>query len=331
MKTWFFRVRLATELGAFGKRIGRDQLVSALAQTWQPLGLVGVNQGIQQTDDPDFKWDRWTVDAGLAPANRDWVGDSEFQEVEFYFTTEKIARTARESLSGALIKTGFELVGNVELLAKRDWNKEWKKSFRGCEVGKYWKVVPPADKGKKTAKVKAGLKPLVVNPGAGFGTGTHETTQLCLEALAVFAKSGWIQKKSVLDFGSGSGILSVAAALTGAKDVIGVEIDPLARDNAQENSRLNGVTAKVKYKDNLPKSGSFDLVIANILKPTLLEFCKPLVGAVKKGGKLVLSGLMENDVTTIKAHYARAFHEKLCKPKIQVSQKNEWYSVLFEL
>lgn len=331
MDTWFFRIRLANELEAFGKRIARDDLINSLAQTWQSLGMVGVNQGIQQTDDPDFKWDRWTIDAGLAPSERDWVGDSEFQEVEFYFTSEKIARTARDSLMSALDKKSFETVGGVEPLKKKDWNKEWKKSFKGCEVGKYWKVIPPSKKSKKPLKTKGSLKSLVVNPGAGFGTGTHETTQLCLEALAGFAKSGWMEKKSVLDFGSGSGILSVASALAGAKDVLGVEIDPLARENAVENSRLNGMTKKVKYKESMPKSGSFDLVIANILKPTLLEFCKPLVGSVKKGGKLVLSGLMENDVTPIKAHFVRAFHEKQWKPKIHVNQKNEWFSVTFEL
>jgi ribosomal protein L11 methyltransferase len=173
-----------------------------------------------------------------------------------------------------------------------------------------------------------------VNPGAGFGTGTHETTQLCLEALGGLALERIADRGkladafdglSVLDFGSGSGILGIACALLGAR-VEAVEIDPLAIANATENADLNQVRGQVRFSQTLaPSPERFPLVLANILRPVLLEFASELVSRLAPGGALVLSGLMEGDVAEVSARYTALLGGKTP----EVFSSGEWRALVF--
>ncbi|HET9956884.1 MAG TPA: 50S ribosomal protein L11 methyltransferase [Polyangiaceae bacterium] len=144
---------------------------------------------------------------------------------------------------------------------------------------------------------------LVISPGAGFGRGDHETTQLCLQAVHWFrppGAGGW----RMLDFGSGSGILAVAAAKLGAS-VEAVEIDDAAIAHAERNACLNGVQGRILYSKSLePLSGVFELVVGNILLEVLLAHAEALVARVAPGGRLVLSGLVATDVPAVIARYA---------------------------
>jgi ribosomal protein L11 methyltransferase len=169
----------------------------------------------------------------------------------------------------------------------------------GFAIPPFWRVLPPWS--KRASKEE---KILRINPGAGFGTGTHETTQLCLALIGEISRSRALTERHVLDFGSGSGILSIAAGLLGAR-VDGVEIDPLAVDNALENAELNGVTARVKFAHTLEHARPhYDLVIANILRPVLIEFSSELVGRMAPGASLVLSGLIERDVEEVETRFS---------------------------
>ncbi len=163
-----------------------------------------------------------------------------------------------------------------------------------------------------------GETPLVILPGAGFGTGTHETTQLCLEAIGAQAEHGL-----ALDFGSGSGILSIALALRGFR-VWGVEIDELALDNARENARLNALDSQVSWHtrlEQLPSGQKFDLLVANILRPVLVEFAPTLLNLLKPGAPIILSGLVESDVPQV----VKAFG---LGSAAQVRAKNEWRGII---
>ena len=130
-------------------------------------------------------------------------------------------------------------------------------------------------------------------PGAGWGDGSHPTTQLCLQAITVLAPKG--REWRMLDFGSGSGILSIRAAQLGAM-VCGVEVDPQGIAHAKANTELNGVTEKIRFHETLDDlAGPYDLIVANILRAVLLEFSGELVRRLRPDGILILSGLAATD------------------------------------
>jgi ribosomal protein L11 methyltransferase len=155
-------------------------------------------------------------------------------------------------------------------------------------------VIPPWEKAERPGD-------LIITPGAGFGTGTHDTTRLCLQLVGEIRDR--LQGVRVLDFGSGSGILSIAAAKSGAI-VEAVEIDELAIENARENARLNGCEDRIHFHTRIPESPeTYDWVIANILKNVLLKFADPLCARTGKG--MVLSGLLEEDLAPVLMRFSQ--------------------------
>lgn len=137
---------------------------------------------------------------------------------------------------------------------------------------------------------------IVLAPSAAFGDGTHETTRMCLQALAVFAPR---RPFRLLDVGSGTGILSIGAVKLGGS-AIGVEIDEAANVAARENARLNGV--EMTFDASWP-AGTFDVVLANILRDVLLALAPDITSRLARPGVLVLSGLVSTDVPAIIARY----------------------------
>jgi ribosomal protein L11 methyltransferase len=144
-----------------------------------------------------------------------------------------------------------------------------------------------------------------------------------LMTLSSLAKSmGSLEGKIVLDFGSGSGILGIAAALHGAK-VYCVEIDPMANDNAAENARMNGVEDRISITREIPaeiRGGKVDVLIANILRPILLQFAGEIKDCLKPQAELVLSGLIESDLDQVITEYQKGGSSF----KVERLEKNEW-------
>jgi ribosomal protein L11 methyltransferase len=140
-----------------------------------------------------------------------------------------------------------------------------------------------------------------LDPGAAFGTGTHPTTRLCLRWLDAELRPG----TRVLDYGCGSGILAIAAAKLGAREVVGTDLDPQALATARANSANNAVTADYTAPDRLP-AGSFDLVLANILSNPLKVLAPALLARVATGGSLVLSGILERQAQELIDAFAAA-------------------------
>lgn len=279
-------------------------------------GLEGVHEGTilsEEAAEQGLETESFTVDAAEAPRERDWIAGQVSLEVLLYFPTRAQAEACAE-----------ELGGTVEEQPAQDWDREWRMSFlgspEGVRVPPDWRIVPPWVTDAE-ARIEAHEQVLRINPGAGFGTGTHETTQLCLQAIAECLAGK--PAAQVLDFGSGSGILSIGAALRGA-EVWAVEIDPLANDNAADNSQLNGVESRVhislKFDSMVGAPAKFDLVVANILRPVLEAFADALVEKMKPGAPLVLSGLVAEDVDRIVAAYA----PKLGGRKPDVLIRGDW-------
>jgi ribosomal protein L11 methyltransferase len=160
---------------------------------------------------------------------------------------------------------------------------------------------------------------VVLEKGVGFGDGRHATTVLCMQAIAALAPrehGAW----RMLDFGSGSGILAIAAAKLGAH-VRAVEIDEQARDHAQANARLNSVSDRIALSRLLePTDGTFELVVANILRRVLLDHAPALVERVAPGGALVLSGLVSTDVPEVGARYASLLGGR----RPEVYERDDW-------
>ena len=180
----------------------------------------------------------------------------------------------------------------------QDWMESWKQHYQPIKIGQRLEILPAW-----ISTHDPGRLPVRINPGMAFGTGTHPTTQLCLELMENYLRPG----ECVFDIGCGSGILSVAAVRLGASAVAAVDVDPASVASTQENCRLNQVEGQVEIEQgSLPLilAGHFgkpqaQLVVANILASVILGmFTEGLADSVESGGVLLLSGIL--DEQTIK-------------------------------
>lgn len=183
----------------------------------------------------------------------------------------------------------------VEALPDRVWEREWLAHFRPVQFGRRLWVCPGGFSVDADDAVVVRL-----DPGLAFGTGTHATTALALEWLDGLDLAG----SRVLDFGCGSGILSVAALLLGAGAVTACDIDPQAlgatRDNAAKNDAGERLTVT---PDAGEAAGNFDVVVANIVSGTLIRCADAIAGHLAAGGQLLLSGILEEQVADVAAAY----------------------------
>lgn len=172
-----------------------------------------------------------------------------------------------------------------ELLADRDWEREWMDGFEPLRMGERLWIVPSWHAAPDPQAVN-----LLLDPGLAFGTGTHPTTALCL---------GWLDaqhldQRQILDYGCGSGILAIAALKLGADTAVGVDIDPQALQASRDNAERNGIDESrliLDYPERLGQ-GRFDVVVANILAGPLIELATAIAGRVAPGGRLALSGIL---------------------------------------
>lgn len=196
-------------------------------------------------------------------------------------------------------------------------------SFQGIDIAPYWRVLPPEVPNDALGPTQ-GLSVIRIDSGPGFGVGTHETTQLCMLALGHLLRSGH-RAERVLDFGSGSGILAIAAALSGAS-VSAVECQAAAIAHARHNARLNAVEERITFDTELRESSEpYDLVLANILNHVLLEYAEALCSRVRRSGRLILSGLFPTDVPSVLARY-----RGLVAPmQPQIFERGNWRAIMF--
>ena len=197
--------------------------------------------------------------------------------------------------------------------------KDWKEYYKPIKVGKSIVIVPPWEVANNSFVQK---ELIVINPGKAFGTGLHESTQLCLELMEELDFKG----KKVLDVGSGSGILSIYAAKKGADKVVAVDIDPFAVEETFENAKANKVEEKIEAFQGSAKDveGTFDVVIANLEIHIFREVLKDI--APKIGGVGIFSGLYRVDELI---EFLQMANKLGLKPK-RVVEKKDWYSVVIE-
>ncbi len=180
---------------------------------------------------------------------------------------------------------GYDIT--TDLCREEDWANNWKQYFKPTEVGSRLLICPTWEQEPPTER-----KVLHLEPGAAFGTGTHDTTRLCLEELDRLVKPG----DTVLDLGCGSGILAIATLLLGAESAVGVDIDPVAVKTACENGERNGFAEpalRFVCGDLADKvDGRFSLVVANIVADVILLFAPQVPRFLAPGGAFVCSGIL---------------------------------------
>lgn len=210
------------------------------------------------------------------------------------------------------------LAAEIGEAAEEDWGEAWKRGLRAVAVGRV-RVRPswvPAQ------APPAGGAEVVLDPGMAFGTGTHPTTALCLEALdrLLAERPG----ASVFDVGTGSGLLAIAALKLGAGRTVACDEDPVARAVAADNARRNRVPLELSAAEAGSVPGPFDLVVANILAGTLLTLAPALARQVAPGGRLLLAGMLAEQAGDVRSAY-------LARGLAAAAERREGDWVLLEL
>lgn len=208
--------------------------------------------------------------------------------IHMYIAESDNAIEAVSYLRERFTACGIDNEIKCELVDDANWNENWKKYFKAFEIGEKLAICPSWEsydnKDERTV--------ISLDPGAAFGTGSHATTSLCLEILERKVTSD----TTVLDIGTGSGILAIAADLLGAKSAIGVDIDAQSVKTAIQNAEINGVSEKTEFLvgDLADKiSGKYDIVCANIVADVVMRLFDNVADFMKDDGILIVSGIID--------------------------------------
>lgn len=211
----------------------------------------------------------------------------------------------------------------------KDWVNNWKEFFHAFRIGEDI-VVKPTWEDEGEADVRPGDLVLEIDPGISFGTGAHETTKLCIEALRRYVVEG----SEVLDVGCGSGILSITAVKLGAAHALAIDIDPIAVEAAGENRETNHVPpeklellAGNLIDDEALRErcgeGRYDMIVANILADVLIPMTPAVAPMLKEGGLYITSGILDTREGDV-----RAAVEAAGLTVKDVTRKNDWVAVI---
>lgn len=232
-----------------------------------------------------------------------------YYTIKVYFSEIADPQALRRSIQNKLTwVAGFipdlePVLPELRPVRQEDWAEGWKQHFSTMRIGARLVVKPSWE----SFSAKAGDAVITLDPGMAFGTGTHGTTRLCLEAIARCFEEQPIPER-VLDVGTGSGILAIAAAALGAKRVLACDIDPTSCETARENARLNNVDQLLEITDRSldELEDGFQVVVANILAEENIRLAPKLIERLVIGGSLILSGILcekESLVTEAFSHY----------------------------
>lgn len=221
-----------------------------------------------------------------------------------------------EKLKTEKILIDYSIVS--ELLPDKNWNELWEKGREVIRVSDRFVIKPTF----KEYKAQPGEIVLTIDPKMSFGTGEHQSTKLIIKLLEKYVRPGIC----LLDVGSGTGILSIAAIKLGAAKAVAVDNDERCYENCIENCELNSVNGKVKIvKGEISdiKEENFDLIIANIQKDVLLDIANQIIEKLKPNGIAILSGLLIKDKKDIEERYTKTGFET-----VEIETMDEWIALV---
>ncbi len=263
-----------------------EQGVESVSEALDALDALSVS-----VEDADAQTDAERAlfgEPGMPPPADGW----ERSRIVALFATEAGAREAATLLPAQDFFDGCSVIG-VEHVPEQDWVRLTQSQFTPVEITPEFWIVPTWHEPPAAAR-----KVIRLDPGLAFGTGTHPTTRMCLRWIAQHAPAG----QRVLDYGCGSGILAIGAALYGADRIDAVDIDPAAVEATEANALANNARLDAGLPDKA--TGAYDTVLANILATPLKVLAPLLCAHVAPGGALVLAGILERQADELKAAYA---------------------------
>jgi len=270
--------------------------------TAQDIAVAVADSGIYVEDYSDLEQQCFEI-TGMRLIDEELLKkDREHAVIHLYFNTDTNVDEKREHLKTLLSDAGVGFVFGERKIVEDDWSEAWKKYYHAVTAGKF-KVVPCWEEYEK----KDGEIILTLDPGMAFGTGTHESTRLCLEMVGESVKGG----ERFLDIGTGSGILAIGALLAGAKSSCAFDIDPAAVKMSRYNAGLNGLGDRFEVKQGGADESfgnGFDMIAANIVADVIIAILPTVKKLIKKGGIFITSGIIDryaDDV--VKAAEAHGF------------------------
>ena len=284
------------------------------------LGSAGVN--IVDRNDfetlPEYGFDTlWELDEKKFP--------EEGVIVKGYFEIDTVKSGFEKKLHGtidALKKFQLSIDGysvRSATVADTDWNEKWKEYYHSVPLTRYLTIVP---EWKEYEKRTLEEQLIILDPGLAFGTGTHPTTQLSVQALEMEMRGGEV----VVDVGTGSGVLTIASSLLGAKKVYAYDLDEIAVQSAKNNIELNDLAAEIIVEENnLLKDVTIeaDLIVANILAPIIVQLIPDALRVLKPGGLFIASGIIFDQKDKVVSALADAgFKLK------QINQMKDWFAII---
>ena len=297
--------------------IGSDIVSEMLMEAGSEGTVIEDKNDVQLNQRPEGQWD--IIDEEIARRIGDDVKVTGFYPLDEH--ASDVAALVRERAQKLpVIAPGVDL-GKLEVsvstIDNEDWAENWKKQFKPFRLGKHIVIRP----GWEEYEPDEGDKVITIDPGLAFGTGTHETTGMCVSLVEELVRPGM----DVMDIGTGTGILAIAAAHMGAKHVLASDIDPVAVRVAGENAAINGFTDVIDCKtgDLLEVAGEpADVVIANIIADVIIAIAASVIDFVKPGGAFICSGIArEREEDTLRA-LKNAGYESL-----DVRRNGEWTAV----
>ena len=286
------------------------------ADTAEAVATMVSNGGIYIEDYRDLEQKAWEIahvdliEQELLDKPRDIV------KVHMYLAPDENPAEILPLFRERLDNSGIEYTLETSGVEQEDWQNAWKKYYHAMDIGSRLAIVPGWEQYKTDRTV------ITMDPGMAFGTGTHETTSLCLETLDSLVKGG----ERVLDIGTGSGILAIAALKLGAAVAEGVDIDPMCVRTAGENARRNGVQDRftVLVGDLSDKaSGQYNIITANIVAAAILSLAPHVPALMAPGARFIASGIID----TRKDEVLTGLRAAGLEP-VEVKEKRGWACII---
>ena len=245
---------------------------------------------------------------------------TEKDELWAYATSEQWSPDLKDALAEWLKNHVDAKLLETKEIQETNWNAEWEKTIEPISAGQF--IVLPSWSDLDTT----GSEAIIIDPKMSFGTGHHETTRLMLGILG----DNSLDKKEILDAGTGTGVLAIAAIKLGAKNVVAFDIDEWSTTNGKENCELNNVaTEQIEFRtgnfeETIRSDETFDGILANINRNALLEMLPQFAAHIREGGFMLISGLLGSD--------EELFCDRASKEGFQLLEKvaeNEWIGLRF--